>query len=297
MSTPLESMTGYGRAEGSDGRTTWVWDIRSVNGRSQDVRLRMPNGFEALDPEIRAKIKKAVGRGNISVTLSVKSAEQKSTLRFNMDALDEVLALQSALGDKVDQAPPRLDVLLTVRGVAEAPDEAEDDAVIEARKKAVLESFEAALAAFADARQQEGQALLGVLNGLLEQVEGDVAAAKGLAATAPEALFSRLKTQLDALVEPGQELSAERLHQEAAILATKADVREELDRLVAHVASARVMLTGGGQIGRKLDFLCQELNREANTLCSKSSDIELTRIGLSLKTVIDQFKEQVQNVA
>jgi len=297
MVSPLESMTGYGRAESSDGRLIWIWDLRSVNGRSQDIRLRLPSGFDALDPDIRAQLKKSVGRGNISVTLTVKPIEPTGALRFNREALEEILALQRALGDKVDQSPPRLDVLLTVRGIAEAPDAAEEEGVVEARKAAVMASFEEALAEFAAARRQEGEALHGVLTAHLDRVEADVEAARSLATTAPEALFARLRAQVDALVGPGQELSAERLHQEAALLATKADVREELDRLVAHVAAARDMLAAGGQIGRKLDFLCQEFNREANTLCSKAADIELTQIGLALKTTVDQMKEQIQNVS
>ena len=290
-------MTGFGRAEGGDDRVQWIWDLRSVNGRSHDVRLRMPSGFEAMEADIRSALKKTVGRGNISVTLTTKQTEAGTKLRFNEEALGEILSLQRALGDKVDQNPMRLDTLLTIRGLSEAPDAAEDEAIIAARHKAIFASFQAALSQFAEARLDEGKALTGILTEHLHSIEKDVQAAQALASATPAAILSRLKGQLAELLEPGNDLSVDRLHQEAALLATKADIREELDRLVAHIASARDMIAGGGMIGRKLDFLCQELNREANTLCSKAADIELTQLGLSLKSTVDQVKEQIQNVS
>ena len=298
-SRPLASMTGFARREGGDARVTWSWEIKSVNGRSLDVRCRVPSGHERLEAAARAALPKACARGNVSIALSVGRGDVAPGLRVNRDLLDQVIALAGELETSLGSgrvAPPRLDGLLAIRGVLETANEDEPAEETAAREAAMQGDLEAALDDLVAARRGEGTHLKAAVEAHLTTVETLTAAAVACAATQPDALRERLKTQVEALLDSVPALSEDRLAQEAALLIARGDVREELDRLGAHVAAARALLAEGGTVGRRLDFLCQEFNREANTLCSKSSDVGLTRIGLDLKSAIEQLREQVQNI-
>ncbi|MEE8143779.1 MAG: YicC/YloC family endoribonuclease [Kiloniellales bacterium] len=292
-------MTGFARREGGDARVTWSWEIKSVNGRSLDVRCRVPSGHERLEAAARAALPKACARGNVSIALSVGRGDVAPGLRVNRDLLDQVIALAGELETSLGSgqvAPPRLDGLLAIRGVLETANEDEPAEETAAREAAMQGDLEAALDDLVAARRGEGTHLKAAVEAHLTTVETLTAAAAACAATQPDALRERLKTQVEALLDSVPALSEDRLAQEAALLIARGDVREELDRLGAHVAAARALLAEGGTVGRRLDFLCQEFNREANTLCSKSSDVGLTRIGLDLKSAIEQLREQVQNI-
>ena len=287
-------MTGFARATGeSDGRS-WNWEVKSVNGKGLDVRCRLPSGSDALEAAVRSKAAEKLKRGNISVSLTVRRDVAESQYRVNEDLLRRLLESASAL-DTTYQ--PRVDILLNVKGVVETADEAEED---EERKKArdvkILADLGVVLDALVTMRSQEGARLGVVLSEQIDEIERLTEAAAGQAEMQPAAIRARLVASLADLIGAAPALSEDRLIQEAALLATRADVREELDRLRAHVAAARQLVADGNVVGRKLDFLCQEFTREANTLCSKAQDVEMTRIGIELKTVIEQFREQVQNI-
>jgi uncharacterized protein (TIGR00255 family) len=290
-------MTGFARAEGRDERVAWAWEIKGVNGKSLEPRFRLPPGHDGLEPRLRAALGERVRRGNVSVSLTAnRLAGAGGALRINREALAQVLEAARGLAREFETAPPRLDGLLALRGVLEAGDEADSAEEIERREAAMLRSWDGALDAFVAARAAEGARLQPVLDARLDEIERLTAEAEGTAAAQPEALKARLRGMVEALLEAAASLPEERLAQEAALLVARADIREELDRLHAHVAAARGLLAEATAIGRRLDFLCQEFNREANTLCSKSADLELTRIGLALKAVIEQLREQVQNI-
>jgi uncharacterized protein (TIGR00255 family) len=290
-------MTGFARTEGSHGDVAFAWELKSVNGKGLELRFRLPSGYDALEAPLRAALAQRFKRGNVSATLSLARSAAAASVRVNRQALAEIVAAMTEIGAAVTAAPPRLDGLLSLRGVLEtAGEEQEDETTRAARNAAVLAAWDEALAALATMREAEGVRLGGVLEDRLGEMETLVGAAERSASTQPEAIKARLRTMVEALLEASPALPEERLAQEAALLVGRADVREELDRLRAHVAAARVLIEEGSNIGRRLDFLCQELNREANTLCSKSSDLELTRTGLALKAAIEQFREQVQNI-
>lgn len=291
-------MTGFTRASGQHGGLGWTWEIRSVNGKGLDVRVRLPSGYEALEATVREVAGRALKRGSVSVSLNLERATAETAYQINSDLLERLMDTASALSDDIRVAPepPRIDVLLAVRGVVEPAEEAADPEAMEARHAAMAGSLREALEALVKARRAEGARLEQLLRDRLAEIDSLVGEAESAAAVRREALRERLRQQVEELLESSPALSEERLAQEAALLAVKADVREELDRLGAHAEAARALLDDGDAIGRRLDFLCQEFNREANTLCSKSGDIELTRIGLQLKAAIDQFREQAQNV-
>lgn len=290
-------MTGFARAQGQFGATVWTWELKSVNARGLDVRCKLPPGHEALDGPAREAATKALKRGNISVSLTVTRTNESPAVRVNEPLLLELARRMNTLQHRFpDFSAPRLDTLLAVKGVVEVVEEEEDDEARDARFSAMLTSLGHALEGLVEMRNVEGLRLAQVLDGHLDEIARLTQAAEGTASARPEAMRERLKTLVETLLGASPMLSEERLAQEAALLVGKADVREELDRLKAHAGAARDLLAGDGSVGRKLDFLCQELNREANTLCSKSSDVELTRVGLDLKAVIEQFREQVQNI-
>jgi len=290
-------MTGYAREAGQAGSMAWVWEGRSVNGRGLDLRCRMPPGFDRLEPQVRTAVAAVLSRGNVSLTLTIADSAQAAPALINRALLDQLIALAGEYAGRGGMAPPRLDGLLAVRGVVENGAEREgDEAAAKARDAAMLASLQALLAALALARLGEGEKLAAVLGDHLREIEALVAEARANAATQPAAIKARLEAQVAELLGASPALPPERLAQEAALLAVKADVREELDRLTAHIAAARTLLSGGGAIGRKLEFLTQEFNREANTLCSKASDIALTRIGLALKAAVDRLREQSLNI-
>lgn len=296
-------MTGFARVDGtaeSGGAAwTWAWELRSVNAKGLDVRSRVPSGFEAVDQAVRRRAQDHVTRGSLTANLSVSRQEGEAELQVNIAFLDRILALQADLEaeGRVYPSPPRLDALLAVRGMIDTAQTEEPTAEQRAAlDEAVLGGLDRAFRALVAERDAEGRRIASPLAAHVDRIESLVAAATGRADAQPEALRQRIAAQLAELLAASPPVSEERLAQELALLATKADVREETDRLTAHVAACREMLGADGAVGRRLDFLCQELNREANTLCSKSVDLELTRIGLELKSVIEQFREQVQNV-
>ncbi|MBT3237373.1 MAG: YicC family protein [Rhodospirillaceae bacterium] len=290
-------MTGFASAEGHNDDASWGWEARSVNGKGTDVRLRLPGGFEALEQPVRERAKKAVRRGNVSLSLTLSRTGSTDSVRLNDDVFNAVTDLLPELAARVpDAAPASLDGLLALRGVLESVDEGLSEEQMEQMHPALMADLEVALLALGDMRAEEGARLTVVLEEQINSIGALTNEALSLAAMQPDAIAKRLKEQVDALLKDIPALPTERLAQEAALLMTKADVSEELDRLAAHVSAVRDLMVADAAIGRKLDFLCQEFNREANTLCSKSTDVELTRVGLELKVVIEQFREQVQNI-
>jgi len=296
MATPLASMTGYARAQGGVPGISFSVEIKSVNGRGLDMRMRLTPGHDALEPEIRRRVGKALSRGSVSVTLNVEREGEEGRVVINHAALDAVLGALREIASRVDAEKPTLDGILGLKGVLEQHEAPLDADAEERLHTAIYDAVERALADLRNARQSEGRALKDILS---RQVD-EIARLRDLAEAHPgrgrDVILARLKEQIADLMAASPSLGEDRLMQEALLLATKADIREELDRLTAHVASARSLLGEGGPVGRKLDFLSQEFNREANTLCSKSNAVELTAIGLDLKAVIDQFREQVQNL-
>lgn len=290
----VSSMTGFARSEGEVAGISWVWELKSVNGRSLDLRLRLPAGYDAMEAPLRATLGGRLRRGSISAVLTVNRVAPP-VIRINREMLDQVLALVNQLAEQVEAAPPRIDGLIGLRGIIETVDDEPDD-VIEMRRDALATGWSAALDRLVAARGEEGARLKAVLSGQLAELAELVAAASASAAAQPEALRARLRQSIAAVVDLAPTMPPERVAQELALLVSRGDIREELDRLRAHLAQAGDLLAKGEGVGRQLDFLCQELNREANTLCSKSADIELTRIGLALKVAVEQFREQVQNL-
>jgi uncharacterized protein (TIGR00255 family) len=289
-------MTGFARTDGHADGFSWVWEIKSVNSKSLDLRFRLGPGFEALEVPVRALLTERVQRGALTVNLAATRTAASGAVRVNRAALAEVAALAAELVEQHGAAPPRADGLLALRGVLESGEAEEADEVREQRQTALLASARQAVDRLVAARREEGGRLESVLEARLGEIGALTAEADATAAMQPDAIKTRLRGQLALLLEATPSLSEERVIQEAALLAAKADTREELDRLKAHVAAARELLKAGGAVGRRFDFLCQEFNREANTLCSKSADLALTRIGLGLKAAIEQLREQVQNI-
>ncbi|MBK1656772.1 YicC family protein [Paracraurococcus ruber] len=292
-------MTGFARESGTlpDG-TAFAWELRSVNGRGLDLRLRLPNGQDALEPALRDATAKRLKRGNVSANLTLARAE-RPRLAADPAALDQALALALDLAKRIPgAAPPRPEALLALPGVLRAEQAEPDEAQEAAKRTALAAAYDQALAGLAAARAAEGARLQAILASLLEEIAALRDAAATEAAGQPEAQRSRLLDQLSALLgEAGPaRIPPERLAQEVALLAQKSDVREELDRLSAHIEAARALLAAGEGAGRKLDFLVQEFVREANTLCSKSASVPLTRIGLDLKAAIERLREQAANV-
>ncbi len=293
---PLTSMTGFGRVDGDNGTARWHWELRSVNGKGFDVRFRLPQGFEGMEPRLREEMARHMKRGNVQAALTLDRQRSGSALRVNEDALAVVIAAMQSLSERIELVPPRPEGVLALKGVLETADVEEVAEDQEGFEKLLIASFGEAAAALARARADEGAKLQTVLDEQVNTIERLTKEAAASPAASVEALRARLKAQVAELLVASPALSEDRLAQEAALLATKADVREEIDRLVAHVAQARELFAGSDPVGRRLDFLTQEFNREANTLCSKAADVALTRIGLELKAVIDQLREQIQNV-
>jgi uncharacterized protein (TIGR00255 family) len=292
----IASMTGFARTEGHAEGFSWVWEIKSVNSKSLDARFRLAAGFEGLEVPLRGLLLEQLQRGSIAVSLAVARETTGGALQVNREVLAQVVALASELVEQHGAAPPRADGLLALRGVLDSGEIEEVEGLRERRQAALLASARQGVELLTKTRREEGARLQTVLETRLGEIDALTAAAEATAAVQPEAIKTRLRTQLTALLETMPALSEERLAQEAALLAAKADLREELDRLKAHVTASRELLVAGGAIGRRFDFLCQELNREANTLCAKSSDLALTRMGLGLKAAIEQLREQVQNI-
>lgn len=291
-------MTGFARAADSDATWRWTWEARSVNGRGLDLRVRVPAGLDRIEFAARTAAGGRFQRGSLSLNLVVEPVAGPADLRVDRDRLKAYAALAAELQAVHGLAPARADGILALRGVIDGSDRGLDSFLQAAAgyEPRVLATLAQALEGLARARAEEGERLSCVLSNLLDAVEALTADARGRAASQPAALRARLEAQLSELAASVPALSAERLAQEVALLATRADVAEELARLEAHVAQARGLLAAGTAVGRKLEFLAQEFNREANTLCSKSADLDLTRIGLDLKTQIDRLREQAANV-
>ncbi|MDX8433840.1 YicC/YloC family endoribonuclease [Mesorhizobium abyssinicae] len=293
----LQSMTGFARAVAEHDGTSIAWEVKSVNGKSVEVRLRLPQGFERLEPAVRQTIQKRFSRGNFQATLTIgRAAGQQVQPVVNESFLKDLARLAKRLQEQFGAAPATADGLLALRGVLDIPETIETEEARAALDGAILASLETVLAGLEMARQGEGAALRSLLAGHIDAIEALTLKAEADPSREPAAIRERIAEQVRLLLDASANLDASRLHQEAAFLATKADIREEIDRLKTHVASAHVLLANGGAIGRKLDFLAQEFNRESNTLCSKSNAAAVTAIGLELKAVVDQFREQVQNL-
>jgi uncharacterized protein (TIGR00255 family) len=292
----LNSMTGFARADGSEKGVRWFWEVRSVNGRGLDVRVRLPQGHDALEPKVREAAAKWFARGSLTVNLNAQREAPAVQVRVNEAALAQVLRAVEDVRRLTGAPPPSADGLLSLRGVLDVADPTEAatlDPDVAARMLATLDTAFAGLAA---ARSEEGRRLTGVLAGQIDEIERLTRLVQAAPGRQPDAIRARLADQIARLLDASPALDPARLHQEAVLLATRTDVEEEIQRLTAHVAAARALLEDGTPAGRKFDFLAQEFNREANTLTSKAIDMEISRAGLALKTVIDQLREQVQNI-
>ncbi|MBW9053068.1 YicC/YloC family endoribonuclease [Rhizobium mesosinicum] len=292
----LQSMTGFARREGTTGRWRWAWELRSVNGKGLDLRLRLPPGLERLETEVRRIAGEKFSRGNLQATLALTTGESQLEAVLNQDAFAAVLTMRDKLEGLIDPAPLRLDTLLSIRGLVDFRETQDSEETVAARDADILSGLAAALSDLKAMREQEGAALARVLLGHVAAIEALTGAIESDPSRSPQEIAAKLSAQVSLLMEGAGALDRDRLHAEAALLATKADLREEIDRLKAHVAAARDLVTKGGPVGRKLDFLAQEFNRESNTICSKSNASAVTAAGIELKVVIDQFREQVQNL-
>ena len=292
----VNSMTGFARAAGSGGPWRWAFEVKTVNAKGLDLRLRMPSPFDRGEAEARARLGRALARGTCFATLTAQREGAASAARVDEAALASIAAAAHAAAEAAKLAPPTMDGLLGVRGIVEIAEAEDDEAAVAAACAGALASLDQAVSMLGAARRVEGDALAAILRERLEAIETLTLAADANPARRPEAVRARLAESVAALMETGRGFDENRLHQEAILLAAKADIREEIDRLKAHVAAARLLLEEGGAIGRRLDFLAQELGREANTLCAKANDVTLTTQGLELRAQIEQFREQAQNV-
>jgi uncharacterized protein (TIGR00255 family) len=292
----LSSMTGFARGHGVSGSYAWAWEIKSVNSKGLDLRLRLPPGWDAIEGAVRASAAEVLARGSIQASLTVERAGAAPVVQVNPAVLETVLATVRQLTTRVEASPPSLDGLLALKGVMEVSDAEENAEERRSAETAVIAGFAKTVAALVEMRAHEGTAVGRILAMRLDEIAALSRRAELAPGRRPEAIRARLADQVAILLSQSDRFDPDRLHQEAILIATKADVREELDRLAAHVTQAHLLLEQGGPIGRRLDFLAQELNREANTLCAKANDVELTNIGLELKATVEQFREQVQNV-
>jgi uncharacterized protein (TIGR00255 family) len=291
----LESMTGFARADGG-ADLRWTWELRSVNGKGLDIRIRVPPGFERLEPAIRERVASRLSRGNVQVTLSVDKPTSGQRVTIDEAVLAQVIEAMTRIGERVAVQPPTLDGILSVRGVINLEDADADEEARSAIDAGILAGLDVALGGLTQSRRREGGAIGALLAARLDEIAGLVRRAEASPARQPETIRARLAEQIATLLDAAPALDPDRLHQEAVLIATKADIREEIDRLDAHVAAARDLLEKGGAVGRRLDFLAQEFNREVNTLCAKSNDRGVTGIGLEMKAVVDQLREQIQNL-
>jgi uncharacterized protein (TIGR00255 family) len=292
----LSSMTGFARGHGLSASYGWAWELRSVNAKGLDLRLRLPAGWDAVEGPVRASAAQVLARGTVHAMLTIERQGVTPVVRVNEPVLAALLATIKDLTGRVQAAEPRIDGILSLKGVIEVLDQDESEEERRAAEAAVIAGFRETVVELAAMRQREGQSLGQILGQRVREIAALAAKAEAAPGRRPEAIKARIAEQVATLLDASQRLDPDRLHQEAVLIATKADIREELDRLASHVAQVGRLLADGGAVGRRLDFLAQELHREANTLCSKSNDVELTNIGLELKSVVEQFREQVQNL-
>ena len=292
----LSSMTGFARGHGVAGSYAWSWEIKSVNAKGLDLRFRLPPGWDAVEVPARARAAEKLSRGTIYANLAVERKGVQPTAKINEPALGAVLSTLRSLSGKVEAAPASLDGILSLKGIIEITEEDEREEDHRAAEAVIVTAFDQALTELIAMRWAEGATLGRLLSTRLDEIAALAARAEKAPGRKPEAIRARLVEQVSALLSASERFDTDRLHQEAILLAAKADIREELDRLSSHVGQAKRLLADGGAIGRKLDFLAQELHRESNTLTAKANDVDLTNIGLELKSVIEQFREQVQNL-
>jgi uncharacterized protein (TIGR00255 family) len=292
----LSSMTGFARSHGASGPYTFEWELKSVNAKGYDLRLRLPPGWDDIEAGAKKRAGELLSRGTVYANLNLKRANAVAQVRINEDVLAAVVKVAGQVASKIDAVAPSVDGLLALKGVIEVVEPESNEEEDKAAKAAAMAAFEQALGNLVEMRRREGATLGQVLGQRMDEIEKLAKRAEAAPGRKPEAIRARLTEQIAALMETSDRFDQDRLSQEALMIATKADIREELDRIASHVAQARDMLSKGGPVGRRLDFLAQEFNREVNTCCSKSNDIELTNTGLEMKNVVEQFREQVQNL-
>ena len=292
----LSSMTGFALSHGASGPYAFEWELKSVNAKGFDLRLRLPQGWDELDAHAKKRAGEVLARGTVYANLNVKRANATSTVRINEDVLNAVLKVAGQLAGKIDAVAPSVDGLLSIKGVIEVVEPESNEDEDKAAKAAAAKAFDEALDNLVAMRRREGTSLGQILTQRLDEIEGLAKKAEAAPGRKPEAVRARLAEQVAALLETTDRFDADRLSQEALMIAAKADIREELDRIASHSSQARELIGKGGPIGRRLDFLAQEFHREVNTTCSKSNDLELTNTGLEMKSVVEQFREQVQNL-
>jgi uncharacterized protein (TIGR00255 family) len=292
----LSSMTGFARSHGTSGPYAFEWELKSVNAKGFDLRMRLPPGWDELESLTRKRAAELLSRGTVYANLSVKRANALSTVKVNEDVLASIVKVAGELAGRIDAVAPSIDGLLAIKGVIEVVEPESSEAEDKAAKAAAALAFEQALNNLVEMRKREGVTLGQILSQRMDEIEGLMKKAEAAPGRKPEAIKARLAEQIAALLDASDRFDPDRLSQEAVMIAAKADIREELDRIASHISQAREMLGKGGAIGRRLDFLAQEFNREVNTCCSKSNDLDLTNTGLEMKNVVEQFREQVQNL-
>jgi uncharacterized protein (TIGR00255 family) len=292
----LSSMTGFARASGASGPYRWVFELKSVNAKGLDLRLRIAPGFDRIEVEARARLGRALARGTCFATMSANREGATLQVRINTQALTAIVSAVKEAAEGTGLAPPTLDGILAIRGIVDVVESGDDEPALAAACAGALASLDEAIGALLAARRTEGAALAAILSERLDSIAALTQAADENPGRRPEAIALRLAQSVAALLEAGRGFDENRLYQEAVLLAAKADIREELDRLKTHVEAARDLIRNGGPVGRRLDFLAQELAREANTLCAKANDVTLTAIGLDLRAQIEQWREQIQNI-
>jgi uncharacterized protein (TIGR00255 family) len=292
----LSSMTGFARSHGTSGPYAFEWELKSVNAKGFDLRVRLPPGWDDLEAFAKKRAADVLSRGTVYANLNVKRTNAVSTVRINEDVLGSIVKVAGVLAGKIDAVAPSIDGLLAIKGVIELVEPETNEAEDEAAKAAASAAFDQALMELVEMRQREGLTLGQILSQRMEEIECLARQAEAAPGRKPDAIRARLAEQIAALLETSDRFDPDRLNQEALLLAAKADIREELDRIASHVSQARDLIGKGGPVGRRLDFLAQEFNREVNTCCSKSNDLELTNTGLEMKNVVEQFREQVQNL-
>jgi len=292
----LSSMTGFARSHDACGVYAFEWELRSVNAKGFDLRMRVPPGWDAVEPLVRKRATELLARGTVYANLTVKRSDAAPVIRVNDEVLASVMKVAAELSAKLAAPPPTVDGILAIKGVLEVsePDDTEQER--QSAEAAIFKAFERALADLIEMRRREGTALQQILATRLDEIATLSRRADAAPGRQTGAIKARLAEQVALLLESSERFDPDRLHQEAIMVATKADIREELDRIASHITQARELIGKGGAVGRRLDFLAQEFNREVNTTCSKSNDVELTNIGLEMKNVVEQFREQVQNL-
>lgn len=292
----LSSMTGFARSHGASGPYVFEWELKSVNAKGFDLRMRLPPGWEDLESFAKKRASEVLSRGTVYANFNVKRTNASSTVRVNEEVLASIVRIAGTLAGKIDAVAPSVDGLLSIKGVIEVVEPENDEVEDKAARDAAAIAFDKALGQLVDMRQHEGVALGQILLQRMNEIEQLARKAEAAPGRKPDAVRARLAEQIAKLLETSERFDPDRLNQEALLIAAKADIREELDRIASHLAQAREMIARGGPVGRRLDFLAQEFNREVNTCCSKSNDIELTNTGLEMKNVVEQFREQVQNL-